>query len=179
MPDHEPVVLQRYPLFDWKAIWENLANKFIDSFQRSLMYRFLYETLATKERLKILNIKSDEYCSSCGDIENHLHVVYFCPSVRPIWKWFQNVIEYKCQIKITNPIKTLMLDFRCKSRKERNTLSLLVVEYVYCIWNTRDDYKNPSVRLESLKCKIKYTKWLLAKIYDITNFFTCGYIKNT
>ena len=52
MPSHTPIVLEKYPLNNWENIWKNLMCKYVESNQRSLMYRFLYESLATKERLK-------------------------------------------------------------------------------------------------------------------------------
>ena len=48
--DFVPRVQELYPLFNWCNIWKNLSFKLIDSYQRSNMLKFLYETLPTKER---------------------------------------------------------------------------------------------------------------------------------
>lgn len=94
-------------MFNWCQVWSNLNLKFIDSYKKKvLMYRFLYETLAIKERLKMLNIKSDDLSDECGEIENHLHVMYFCSFIKPVWSWFKDLLEKIVDVKCDQPIKT-------------------------------------------------------------------------
>ena len=178
MPSHDPNVLEKYPLHNWGNIWSNLMCKYVDSNQRSLMYRFLYESLATKERLKMLNIRDSDKCNRCTEVENHMHIVYFCQFVKSTWRWFKNLVEKVCSIKVDLPIRVLMLDFEYKSKKRRNTLIVLIVEYINFMWFSRNELGTTGEKIYLLKSRIKYTKWMLSNVYKLENYFTKQYVQD-
>ena len=51
-----PEVELSYPLYNWKCIWKNINSKFIDKYDRVVCYKFIYNVLPTKKKLKSMNI---------------------------------------------------------------------------------------------------------------------------
>ena len=139
------------------------------------MQRFLFESLPTEQRLKILTIKDSELYEKCDEIETHLHVVYFCKYVRPVWLWLSDMIVNTVGIQCKEPLRLLMLDYKCSSKKKNNSLSIFIVEYINTMWQTRDE-EDTLKRITLLKCKLKYTIFLLSKCYDIKKYFTEGFV---
>ena len=122
-----------------------------------------------------MNIKTTESCIHCGLVENHMHVMYFCASVKPIWEWFKDQFERMCDIKCNQPIRTLMLDYTCRTKKQRNTMNILIIEYVNSIWYSKDN-ANVNDRIIELKFKMMYTKRLLCNSCNIGSLFTDQYV---
>ena len=95
----------------------------------------------------MLNIRNSDICNKCTEVEFHMHFVYFCKFVKPTWEWFQNFVEKVCNIKINYPIKVLMLDMECKGKKQKNTLNVLIIEYINFMWYRRDDIISTAERI--------------------------------
>ena len=47
-----PKIQDKYPLNNWKYIWENLHFRFIPVNMREIMFKYLHEILPNKHRLK-------------------------------------------------------------------------------------------------------------------------------
>ena len=163
----QPKAELNYPLFNWKEIWTNVFNKYIEINSRVVLFKFIHEILATKERLHMLKI-SDEYrCINCGETENNMHLFYFCPLSKNLISWFKDFFFRMCNVKTNNFIKILKLDFKPFTLKDRNTANVLISDYVAGVWYgckvglTVDDPRLASF----IKNRMIKNKWILCKMY--------------
>ena len=71
-----------------------------------------------------------------------------------------------------------MLDMECKGKKQKNTLNVLIIEYINFMWYRRDDIISTAERISLLNSRIKYTKWVLSNVYKLEEHFTSIYVQN-
>ena len=50
------IVEEKYAIFDWKEIWKNLSFTFINSYDRSVIFKYVHEILPNRHRLYIIKI---------------------------------------------------------------------------------------------------------------------------
>lgn len=48
------IIEEKYAIFDWKEIWKNLSFKFINSYDRSVIFKYVHEILPNRHRLYII-----------------------------------------------------------------------------------------------------------------------------
>ena len=113
------------------------------------------------ERLYRLRIKDTNTCSDCGDIENQLHVFYFCRRKRPVLNWFQCTVNRICKLRDCINLKTLFYDINCTSKAKRNTVIIFVTCFLYCIWIGHSTGQDNETIIKHLKNKLCYQRWLL------------------
>ena len=177
----KPNVEMNYPLFDWNNILKNV-NKFIDPHDRQILYKYTHEVLATKDRLYIMNITDDKLCANCGEIENMMHLFYFCPLGKKLIDWFKSVIFKVCKLSTKSFLKILKLDFNALSIKDKNTAVILISDFITGVWHGHkigfltDD---PNL-IAHIKCRIFKSKWILSKTLkcSFNCLFTYVYIND-
>lgn len=172
---------QNYPLFDWKVIWGNVFNKYIDIDSRVILYKYVHEILMTNDRLYMMKIASENKCLNCGELDTNMHLMYFCPLAKNLINWFKTLFHKLCNVKTKNFIKILKLDFDPYTIKDKNTAVILIAEYITGVWYGRkigllvDD---PRLVL-FIKSRIIKNRYVLDKMLreSINCMFTKEYIK--
>ena len=180
IPNIAPKVEEAYPLFNWQVIWTNLHVKFIAPKQRELLYRYIHETLPTNDRLLMLGIKDNNRCDQCTEIENNMHIFYFCKQKVVLVNWITDTIKALCGPNIrVNLMRFLMFHIDIKCKKIKNTIIMLLSDYIFCVWIGRQEGYSVDRILKFLRGRIKYNIWGLRLMLcdDMENWFTANYIK--
>ena len=177
-PKTKALVEGNYPLLKWEKVWKNLNNAFIDARVREVLYRYIHDTLATNKRLEWLNIKTNGNCSRCSESEFSMHIFYFCKSIEFIVTWFRVLLGKLCKCKSTQFLKILMLDVECYSKKDKNTAIMLISDYIYCLWISRQKGYNVNQTFSFLKGRINYSRWTNQCILgnNMHLYFTNSYV---
>ena len=163
LPKPRPSVEIKYPNYNWKKIWKCLNFKYVNIMDRNISYKFLHEVLPTNKRLKQMKLKQDAKCNYCQEEDSHLHKFLYCQKIQSSVHWLIKFIEDICNIRINNMLNFIMLDFPYINRRILNTLSVIICNYLSCIWLSRDnlDYIDKKVKAKItrersfLKCLLK------------------------
>ena len=165
---YAPKVVENYPLFDWDRIWENVNNKLIDTYDREILYKYVHEVLATRDRLYMMNISTNRECGYCKEPESVMHIMYFCKYNMNVLSWFSKLLMDLCNIKTKSILKILKLEFEAYSSRDRNTAIMLITNYITGIWYS---YKlgikkeNENV-IKFIRLRVIRNRYILIKAYE-------------
>ena len=173
-----------YPLFNWKEIWENVFNVYIEIDSRVILYKYIHEILTTNERLYMLKISDDNKCLNCGELDSNMHLLYFCSLAKNLIEWFKILFFKLCKVKAKSFIQILRLDFKPCTTKDRNTAAVLIAEYVTGVWyGHKIGLLVDDPRLISfIRSRIIRNRWILSQMLPMESFstkFTKEYIQMT
>ena len=158
-----------YPLYKWKRIWKNINSKFIEKYDRVICYKFIYNVLPTKKKLKSMNITGidSELCSICNEPESNMHLFYFCKKIKGLYQFALKICENLCQKKVADPFAFIFFYFRVSELLE-SICSLVNSTYIGLVWT----YRNESMGMTTLKRK------LISKIiYNTQTVLMCSNMK--
>ena len=116
---------------------------------RCIVYKYLYGILPTNKRLKEIKINRDAKCNYCQAEDSNMHKFLHCHKIKKSVQWLTKFIEDVCNIKVNCLSEFLMLDFPFINRKMVNTLSVVVCNYISCIWLNRDDLEYIDKKLKA------------------------------
>ena len=121
-------------MFNWKVIWENVAFRFINSDDRSIIFKYMHEILPNK--LKLYNMKKilSPNCSTCNIEENNLHMMYYCRNNTELVQYMRGLINICINRNGVGMIKLLFLDTSGLSKRDSNTAVVLLVIFICTIW---------------------------------------------
>ena len=132
-----PKVEERYGLFNWKVIWKNVAFKYICSYERCVMFKYVNEILPNKLRLFNMKRRPSPNCEACNTEENNLHMVYYCKEVKQLLCFLRELLKKVLFRYDLSLVKLLFLDTSILSQREGNTVVALVTNYICTIWYNR------------------------------------------
>ena len=69
--------------------------------------------------------------------ENNTHMVYFCTEIKYFVDWFKRLLIICLGRNNFRILKLLFFDTTSMKRKEKNTVIILVANYICTIWNSR------------------------------------------
>ena len=70
---------ERYPLHDWSESYRLCRLQGLDPEIKSFLFKLVHQLLPSKERVHHLTPTSSPLCwCESGDLENYLHLFYFC-----------------------------------------------------------------------------------------------------
>lgn len=133
------IVEEKYAIFDWKEIWKKLSFKFINSYDRSVIFKYVHEILPNRHRLYIINKISSANCTHCDVEENNMHMFYYCHQIKHLLAWFKKLLVQCLNTNQFSMIKLLFFDTTSFNKKNKNTATILVTDYICTIWNNRDN----------------------------------------
>ena len=178
--DLKPNIESSYPLFDWNNIWKNVNSKFIDPHDRQIIFKYIHEVLATKDRLFMMNMTNSNACAYCGGIENVMHLIYFCPMNKNVIDWITKLLKRICNIKTKEFLKVLKFDFVTSSNKDRNSALILLCDYLVGVWHASKiglltDDRN---LICFIRNRMHRTRWMLLKTFKNKSYdlFTNNYL---
>ena len=71
-------------------------------------------------------------CEYCGQEETNTHIVYHCPMVKDVVRWFTNTINNYCNLNIPDFSSLLYLEIPKLERRVKNTCIFLTSTYIVC-----------------------------------------------
>ena len=135
----KPNVENMYPNFEWDLIWKNLNFKYINIFDRHIMYKLLHEILTTNYRLSVIGRRVSPLCDTCNICETNIHMFLYCAKVQDSLSLLYKLIFYVCDLNINESfLRYIFLYFPKVNKKVRNTLCVIVSSYLSCIWINRE-----------------------------------------
>jgi hypothetical protein len=75
-----------HPSTDWNTVWTNLQNTWVPEYKKSTWYKVIHDIMATKERLRAINLCDTEQCKACGNRDTIMHRITDCGSGSAIWE---------------------------------------------------------------------------------------------
>ena len=116
-----------------------------------------------------MRIKQDAKCSSCSEEDSHLHKFLYCCRVQGSIQWITKFIENVCSIRINDIQNFIMLDFPYINRKMVNTLSIIICNYLACIWFNREnmDFLEKKLKAKILKER-NFLRYILGEKFKQT-----------
>ena len=134
---------------------------------RCIAYKFLHEIIPTNKRLKQIRVKQDSKCNYCSYEDSHFHKFLYCCKVQRSVQWLTKFIEFVCNIKISNLSVFIMLDFPYVNRKMVNTLSVIICNYLACIWFNREnmDYIDKILKAKIVRER-NFLRYLLREKFE-------------
>ena len=166
-----------YPLYDWNNIWNNIGFKYINIYDRPIIFKYVHEILPTYKRLYELRIRNNYLCDLCHVEDSNIHRFYYCMSVQECLSWLRKLIFYLCNMNIGSLIKILSMDLPMVNTKVKNTLCIIIVSYISTVWFNRDKME---YLIPNLKAKIIRDQKLKMMILKdkAKNVFTENYCKS-
>ena len=101
---------------------------------RSFQYRLLQRALVTNIQLEKWNILPSNQCTFCGkELETVIHVLWYCPEVRPIWTRLKEYLESRFNIVITYwSLQAMILNkFVTPKYHAINFICLVAKQFIY------------------------------------------------
>ena len=123
LPKIRPTIEVNHPVHQWKNIWTNLSTKIILPKERDTLFKFLHNVLPTKVRLKQMKRIQCSKCEYCGQEETNTHIVYHCPMVKDVVRWFTNTINNYCNLNIPDFSSLLYLEIPKLERRVKTPVS--------------------------------------------------------
>ena len=177
LPSSKPAVENRYPLYNWPLIWENINLKFVSATDREIIYKYLHEILPNKKRLKDMRITMDPNFEICNVEDSNIHMVYFCKKVENSIPWLKRLLEYFCDFQNCILLRIMYFDFPVASKKRRNTATMILTSFLVNVWILKGSNVPECLIKNKVKAMIlknqRYVKLILKnKMYK---FFTKQY----
>ena len=69
-----------------------------------------------------------------------MHMVYYCHQIKHLLAWFKKLLVQCLNTNQFSMIKLLFFDTTSLNKKNKNTATILVADYICTIWNNRDNH---------------------------------------
>lgn len=105
---------------------------------------------------------------------------YFCERVQGLVAWLRDVIAVFCGLGFQGDVlRFLFLSFPQGSGRLRNTLSVLIADYVFCVWVGRLEGYGVRRILGFLRGRLRFTWWWLRRAFPVrfADWFTDAYVQ--
>ena len=148
-PKENPVVEDLYPQFKWRNIWSNFCELRIIPFDKDIIYKHIHVTLATNNRLAMLNLVNSNTCNMCSEekVQTAIHLLYECTYIGPFYQWFLNIVMQICNFRPSSNIRFLYFDNFYENIYQKRICNLFLVLYICTVWRSRKE----NLRIEILK----------------------------
>ena len=74
---------------DWELVWKRLQYTVLDEASREIQFLILHNIVANKDRMHKFHMAASPNCSSCGVVQDNVHLFCECVSVREAWFWIR------------------------------------------------------------------------------------------
>ena len=128
VPQVKPDIEDLYHIYDWKNIWMHLNFRYMNLYDRNIMFKYIYEILPTNKRLA--QIKRGESrspnCEVCNVEESNVHKFLYCSQVQECIRWMRKLIFYISGVNFESMLKVMMLDIPKIEERNVNSLCLII-----------------------------------------------------
>ena len=165
-----PEIETKYPLYNWKKIWQNIHSKYVEKYDRMVCYKFIYNILPTKRRLMIMNVPEydSDLCNVCNEPETNFHLLYFCRKVNELYKLILRLCEGICKMKVIDPFAFLYFDFKVSGILQ-HVCSVIISSYISFVWSCRNEDSGQRLLQRKLRNKIKYNVQTILLCPNLSN----------
>ena len=144
LSETKPLVNERHN-FRWGNIWKNINFRYINVYEREIIFKFIHEILPTNSKLYQMKQKNSPLCLLCNTREDSNHMFLKCKKIQNILEYFKTILLKVCNITYDNMEQILYLDIKSQSKKHLNTIIILTVQYIATVWynRARDTHMDP------------------------------------
>ena len=157
----KPKVTEKYNM-NWDKIWKQITFKYINLYERDVMFKFIHNILPNKLRLFQMKQNNSPLCVICDIIEDTNHMFISCRKVINLLNYFKAILNDACNITNLNMENILFLDIKAKTKKELNTATVLTVNYISTVWYNRS--RNEHLKPLLIKTNVLKHQMLLSLI---------------
>ena len=179
--DTKPRVENLYPNFEWNVIWNNVQFKYINIYDRHIVYKFLHEILTNNHRLFTMRRRDSPVCNTCGVSETNVHMFIYCFKVQDCLSFLHKLIFYLCNLNTGgNILRYFFMYFPKINKKIQNTLCIIMSSYISCVWANRECQDNVLYRFRAKVIKEQNNHMLILdnKVNDIFTENYCNILRN-
>ena len=83
LPESYPTVENNLNL-NWKKAWPKLQFRFINMYDREVIFKHMHNILPNKKRLFQIKLNSSDLCAKCNVQENDLHMFIKCDKIKEL-----------------------------------------------------------------------------------------------
>ena len=148
----EPRIEKMYLNFKWNFIWKKINFKYMNIYDRHIVYKYIHEILPNNKKLYNAGTKLSPNCDVCDLEETNIHMFLYCCKVQECAKVIYRLMFYFCNFNFEGTLlKLLFFEFPNIDKKIQNTICIIISSYISCIWFNRE---NPNYLLYKFKAKI-------------------------
>lgn len=149
-----PCVAIKYPLVQFKTVFNNVVNRFISPELRDLNWKIVHQILPVNMLLYHRSISRTSTCVFCTQVESLDHLFISCRMAKGFWPLVQDIVRNMFNVHIHITADSI---FHHKSPglsiPENEMFYLLLSMGKYVIWNVRNRRKFDRVNVGVEECK--------------------------
>ena len=166
----QPEIEKMYPNFDWCSIWKNVTFKYINIYDKHVVFKYIHEILTNNKKLYVFGHKISPNCDTCLAEESNIHMFLYCSKVQECINILYKTIFYLCDLNAQGlMLKLLFFDFPKVNKKIQNTLCSIISSYLTIVWYNRESpcYLSYKFKLKIIREQKLHKDMLKEKIHDI------------
>ena len=121
---------------------ENVNFRHINVNDRPIVFKYVHEILPNNKMLYQWRIRNNPQCEFCDVEDSNIHRFYYCCKVQECLNWMRKLIFYLCSMNVDSLMKILSFDLPKVNINIKNTLCIILSNYIGCIWFNRDNLEN-------------------------------------
>jgi len=158
-----PKIIQKNPTHNYKFIWRNVNNKFLEHKQRDFLYKLVHDSLSFRMKLHAFNILDDPNCQFCKNknVENAYHLFRECPVTTQLWPFVKELFFNLCNHRLKLDIQSLRwceIPKEHSKKKDRNKYLYITTLAMHTIWKMRCDSGKNGTPFCNIKVKNMFIK---------------------
>ena len=83
-----PKVIFKFDV-DWNQVWTRLQNPVLDFMGKEILFMNIHNIIANKDRIFRFNMIASPNCTTCGVVQDNVHIFCECLNVREAWFWIR------------------------------------------------------------------------------------------
>lgn len=160
-----PKIQKICPTIDFKPIWRNIYQSFIDPSVRNIMFKLCHDVVFVNYYLFNKNISKDKKCPLCKNTETVSHLFLECSTFSPLNKIVLFLLRRTSNNKIKFSEKTFKYFELPPVEKYVKQLSLILLsESRHIIWTCRNLAKHENKNISSFQVVSKFLNKLKLRI---------------
>jgi len=173
-----PRVISHKPLLDFRHIWLNTHNTFIDPLTRDLTWKIIHGCLPVNFILHKFHISPTDRCPFCNDIETIEHLFVLFPFTRHFYTFISSWLR---EIVPNLKLSTLLLCFNVLpssiTPEQCCTLLYLLAEIRHIVWLSRNIRKFDTDNVSRNYLILSFFRRVKLRIYtDYHRFSTATFL---
>ena len=141
--DYVPKIVEKNPTVEFKFVFRNVFDKFIDRFSRDVMFKIVHNILPTNSLMYSFNVYKSNKCTFCASCpETIRHLFFECREVTPLLLLVKNWIFSISTGLISLSFEHLLFqNINVNSKVVKSLILLLIGLYCKSVWLKRNEKK--------------------------------------
>ena len=138
--EHVPKIVEKNTDIEFKFIFKNVFDKFIDRFSRDVLFKIVHNILPTNSLLFNYNIYNSNRCTFCArEPETLQHLFFECSYVTNLLSLIKNWVFALSSGTVSLQFSHILLrDINANSNKLKSVILLLIGLYCKSVWLRRN-----------------------------------------